>query len=159
MGPRFFNRGKDWMNSTPVAHASCFNGASVFQPRKARKSRVSPGCRPELQWGLGFSTEESRFSQLFPPAVARFNGASVFQPRKEAGGVELPPIITWLQWGLGFSTEESPLQADTGDRRRNSFNGASVFQPRKEAKRRELLNLLRVLQWGLGFSTEERGGG
>ena len=35
-----------------------FNGASVFQPRKAigATSRTAP--RPELQWGLGLSTEE-----------------------------------------------------------------------------------------------------
>ena len=59
MGPRFFNRGK-------------------------RNVHTSASLAPlVLQWGLGFSTEESGMAWGRAWAVAG------------------------LQWGLGFSTEES----------------------------------------------------
>ena len=88
---------------------TCFNGASVFQPRKG-----------------GTSTSRAAMT-------IRFNGASVFQPRKDADshdvatrprdasmgprsfnrGRSIGSLLVVLQWAC--------------------FNGASVFQPRKAA--------------------------
>src|SRR5258708_6026953 len=83
MGPRFFNRGnRASIRESPGAH-DCFNGAAVFQPRKPSGAEGKLTIVQPLQWGRGFSTEEthrrSRTMQHF------------FR----------------LQWGRGFSTAET----------------------------------------------------
>ena len=133
MGPRFFNRGRrrrqnkhrkgqkplQWglgfsteegfaIDSPSNYCKSCFNGASVFQPRKVEK----------LQ-GVALAYEAS------------FNGASVFQPRK---GSSL--TLDWLRppsfnGASVFQPRKVPDQS-APILPAASFNGASVFQPRKE---------------------------
>ena len=65
MGPRFFNRGKENIRQQLAASKVSFNGAAVFQPRKALQSVASMGAKAELQWGRGFSTAERSSSPFW----------------------------------------------------------------------------------------------
>ena len=83
MGPRSFNRGRRFPHSPSARPETRFNGASVFQPRKAPAPAPSPA-----------------------PSKQGFNGASVFQPRKVDTLITRKTHNERLQWGLGLSTEE-----------------------------------------------------
>ena len=89
MGPRFFNRGKTTGTIELWSAMAGFNGAAVFQPRKAAASTPPARCSRPLQWGRGFSTAERTISLIFWTRFER------------------------LQWGRGFSTAESPRTAAT----------------------------------------------
>ena len=185
MGPRFFNRGRsNWIGKS-FARRRCFNGASVFQPRKVIGGRWFFEEMIELQWGLGFSTEEgSPRPAPIGSLCAGFNGASVFQPRKALSCLCETFSHSEASMGPRFFNRGREHQVDGGAAVVAGFNGASVFQPRKGSKRsvrqehkttrasmgprffnrgrkvRQLrqVDLFAVLQWGLGFSTEEGGG-
>ena len=132
MGPRFFNRGKRCISEGGRSGICRFNGASVFQPRKAPAYGCVPTCRRSLQWGLGFSTEESSTATTQPNSARRASmGPRFFNRGKTIRDWRLCQLPRRLQWGLGFSTEE---------RSDGSFGKITV---------------IRKLQWGLGFSTEE----
>ena len=64
MGPRFFNRGKTVPACSRLCGRSRFNGAAVFQPRKASVRWPAAWRGGRLQWGRGFSTAERELSVI-----------------------------------------------------------------------------------------------
>ena len=131
MGPPSFNGGRGTSARNSSGTMPGFNGASVFQRRKALGGR-SESCTRSC-----------------------FNGASVFQRRKGLGGVLAAPPRLSLQWGLRLSTEEGPTRHTLFQHGCAGFNGASVFQWRKDVNTTQTLAWLILLQWGLRLSTEE----
>ena len=111
----------------------CFNGAALFQVRKAFIMVQLPEPYPELQWGRTLSSAESGFwnrrllrdrlslqwgrtlssaeslyaSNFTVAAELRFNGAALFQVRKADSAAMKPKSLLVLQWGRTLSSAES----------------------------------------------------
>ena len=83
MGPRFFNRGKVLAELRNHEGTGRFNGASVFQPRKADTDT---------------DTDADEFQASMGPRFFNRGKPGTLGGVREIGGT--------LQWGLGFSTEE-----------------------------------------------------
>ena len=83
MGPRFFNRGKRNVHTSAIRLDPALQWGLGFSTEESLSSSPASLAPLVLQWGLGFSTEESGMAWGRAWAVAG------------------------LQWGLGFSTEES----------------------------------------------------
>ena len=183
MGPHFFKCGKVTCLVVPRQPMLGFNGAALFQVRKA--------------------FERIRTIQLY----FSFNGAALFQVRKAVTPTRKQAVPVTLQWGRTFSSAESlpwlagcrsPPRLQWGRtfssaervvadaprgpadkasmgphffkcgklwRRRkpawptDSFNGAALFQVRKEWLQTRPGGLPTKLQWGRTFSSAESCGG
>ena len=83
MGPHFFKCGKQSRRSRPRNDESGFNGAALFQVRKAINLAGTKSTTGRLQWGRTFSSAE-RQTDEFTANGGRvgFNGAALFQVRK-----------------------------------------------------------------------------
>ncbi len=134
-----------------------FNGASAFQPRKGQALVAVLRQDIGLQWGLGFSAEESYYLAPNRYQCTRASmGPRLFSRGKPRILDDDAENFNTLQWGLGFSAEESPESLMTMRKTLTRFNGASAFQPRKASQGELHRCWAWWLQWGLGFSAEER---
>ena len=108
MGPHSFKCGKN-KNLIPAhLYRLRFNGAALFQVRKAPSFLTDFNVHVALQWGRTLSSAESRMrTTAANPARACFNGAALFQVRKDNG-------------------EEKTTEMS------ERFNGAALFQVRKD---------------------------
>ncbi len=130
MGPRSFNRGRIVRRRALLFPEFRFNGAAVFQPRKARVVDCSAGLGGCFNGAAVFQPRKGNYGEFIGSGDTGFNGAAVFQPRKGGNGGRKGGRIT-------------------------GFNGAAVFQPRKEAPTPCAPAFAAGLQWGRGLSTAE----
>ena len=83
MGPHSFKCGKFNLRSSICGVRSCFNGAALFQVRKAELRPLNSARPKKLQWGRTLSSAESSAGvDGTDPVEVRFNGAALFQVRK-----------------------------------------------------------------------------
>ena len=109
---------------------------------------------PELQWGRGRSTAESRRRRRASPSPSGFNGAAVVRPRREADEGVLGIESTSFN---GAAVVRPRREAHRRALRARSwgFNGAAVVRPRRERSCGSRAGRARELQWGRGRSTAE----
>ena len=109
MGPHSFKCGKARPTSANRRAVSYFNGAALFQVRKALC--FSPHLKHEmvkLQWGRTLSSaERTGFAPAAKIMWKNFNGAALFQVRKAPSTVKTATLIDELQWGRTLSSAES----------------------------------------------------
>ena len=157
MGPHFFKCGKVTTAEVRTTVVVSFNGAALFQVRKAQHYPRRSQASYELQWGRTFSSAE-----------------------RQEGAQENHEEVT-LQWGRTFSSAESTRLPTTGRRRDKASMGPHFFKCGKtnivvaghtykplelqwgrtfsSAERRrksEMISSTASLQWGRTFSSAER---
>ena len=110
---------------------SRFNGAALFQVRKAGQLKHSAKNKTLLQWGRTFSSAESPLTLLAFGFVFSLQWGRTFSSA-ESGVGEIGKLYTdvRLQWGRTFSSAES-----------DTDGGQEI--------------LLNELQWGRTFSSAE----
>ena len=156
MGPHFFKCGKLTLLDLSLILYLRFNGAALFQVRKADDLAMPLTAILELQWGRTFSSAESRsrmhqdnqtkIASMGPHffkcgkltlldlsliLYLRFNGAALFQVRKV--------LKIWSRRNYFIRASMGPHFFKCGkeivDKRLHvslwSFNGAALFQVRK----------------------------
>ena len=103
-----------------------------MNPRKQAKNPRWSRLSPELQWGRGFeSTETRRILPTENPICRRFNGAVDLNPRKPSWPSHVSSALTIC------------------------FNGAVDLNPRKPRPSKSRAAKPRLLQWGRGFESTE----
>ena len=107
MGPHFFKCGKLRGYPNEMKEKTSFNGAALFQVRKA--------MRPWFRRAI----------------CAGFNGAALFQVRKEAIKARLAVQQSVASMGPHFFKCGKKIMRRRGKTTRISFNGAALFQVRK----------------------------
>jgi hypothetical protein len=113
-----------------IGHANSFNGASVFQRRKADAYVPNVTYIEWLQWGLRLSTEEGSNHPKHEGSVMELQWGLRLSTEEGIPERKNCTVGVQLQWGLRLSTEEGSLLFSIS-KLFKSFNGASVFQRRK----------------------------
>ena len=131
MGPHSFKCGK---LRKPVLKRFCcsrFNGAALFQVRKARQSQTHGCHRTSLQWGRTLSSAESFFrcQGSYLTSILQW-GRTLSSAERIVCCVCLIPI-RFLQWGRTLSSAESFISNHIDACALSPFNGAALFQVRK----------------------------
>ena len=157
MGPHSFKCGKFSEMDSGATTILSFNGAALFQVRKAEMLGAGLCGIDSLQWGRTLSSAESSLGPIYsstnwsasmgphsfkcgklvcaglcflsPPAC--FNGAALFQVRKAVGPLATPNTHLSLQWGRTLSSAESIVGSVPYLLAFSRFNGAALFQVRK----------------------------
>ena len=157
MGPHSFKCGKDGERFQGVHDPAAFNGAALFQVRKAKAGLKKRPEERSLQWGRTLSSAESFANhahswQISYPSMGphsfkcgkplrsagaknvapTFNGAALFQVRKARGKYDRAKAGLNLQWGRTLSSAERDIVLSHHDAKPKPFNGAALFQVRKE---------------------------
>ena len=133
MGPHFFKCGKNPTHPIIAPQPLIFNGAALFQVRKAAAREVMMWGESYLQWGRTFSSAESAFSSSKSmDSTSFFNGAALFQVRKAGRAPNDRGFGFSLQWGRTFSSAESALGFVFFQRRRMSSMGPHFFKCGKQ---------------------------
>ena len=107
MGPHSFKCGKPTRRTTAASARFHFNGAALFQVRKASSDWRSMHGKQELQWGRTLSSAESFCSPPNRFSEFHFNGAALFQVRKGFQRQTKEENKPKLQWGRTLSSAES----------------------------------------------------
>ena len=179
MGPHSFKCGKCCPVRCRCKAQSRFNGAALFQVRKAANKRVFISSPQTLQWGRTLSSAERWIGKPpCSPLVCGFNGAALFQVRKVIQVDAKPRRVCPLQWGRTLSSAERRCDKPPKEKHRKasmgphsfkcgktenfsdssamamSFNGAALFQVRKEDSGFEN-PADSMLQWGRTLSSAE----
>ena len=132
MGPHFFKCGKRPHHIVIDMSKFSFNGAALFQVRKATHPPSPSSTTHWLQWGRTFSSAESA-----PNSQRWLTGAP-------------------LQWGRTFSSAESRRDISRPAQRPKASMGPHFFKCGKRPRRLQINILLVLLQWGRTFSSAER---
>ena len=113
---------------------------------------------PMLQWGLGFSAEESEMTARgWTGHESASMGPRLFS-RGKSIDIDIPLAYQVASMGPRLFSRGKGNSGHPGGHKRTGFNGASAFQPRKGVLTATCLSRAsKELQWGLGFSAEERG--
>ena len=107
MGPHFFKCGKFAVGVSADARRGLFNGAALFQVRKADNYGERCNQPYNLQWGRTFSSAERRASRrrLLEGELSSM-GPHFFKCGKCFTFTEIDQPLTTLQWGRTFSSAE-----------------------------------------------------
>ena len=136
----------------------CFNGAALFQVRKAHQIPNS-GWKP-YPASMGphfFKCGKGRRRSWRLPRGSRFNGAALFQVRKANGFARL--IFRAASASMGphfFKCGKFIVVSFAAANRGRRFNGAALFQVRKVVQSPAVPPVSALLQWGRTFSSAER---
>ena len=110
---------------------SCFNGAALFQVRKAKRLSASLITTRRLQWGRTFSSAESKPTAIRLDESAELQWGRTFSSAESFSRSYCPRGMVRLQWGRTFSSAESREVVE------------------------EMMRVKAVLQWGRTFSSAE----
>ena len=182
MGPHFFKCGKRCLQGHATFSASGFNGAALFQVRKAANTTPRLIMGTDASMGPHFFKCGKLFQQdRADMRVHSFNGAALFQVRKESDRQFWRIRNQTASMGPHFFKCGKLYQRRENQTIRNCFNGAALFQVRKGRLPRQAEKALtsrfngaalfqvrkafsygddsivpRWLQWGRTFSSAER---
>ncbi len=108
MGPHSFKCGKQTIEARIWSLRRCFNGAALFQVRKAKNLTTSRNDDMVLQWGRTLSSAERTVNREPGPTTVRASmgphsfKCGKFTPKQYQALTEL-----LLQWGRTLSSAES----------------------------------------------------
>ena len=132
MGPHFFKCGKKGAKTHEQHIKKRFNGAALFQVRKAKIMKPFAHLVSSLQWGRTFSSAERPGSGILYGAPGS------------------------LQWGRTFSSAERQRQEGDWNIRRIASMGPHFFKCGKAKFVSYWTKKKSLLQWGRTFSSAER---
>ena len=136
---------------------NCFNGAALFQVRKADTQdwHCFAGCG--LQWGRTFSSAESTSAaETSCQAFSGFNGAALFQVRKVNYSEQA--IVACRQASMGPHFFKCGKLARTSMRTagKDLLQWGRTFSSAERWITRRRMDYSQTLQWGRTFSSAER---
>ena len=180
MGPHSFKCGKIEPNLSFWTGPNRFNGAALFQVRKATTAAASRMWGATLQWGRTLSSAESLLVKRLPSGCVPLQwGRTLSSAESEPANIN-PDAELVLQWGRTLSSAERQAKRDgratnraasmgphsfkcgksaklaPADALQISFNGAALFQVRKVLDILASLWRALPLQWGRTLSSAER---
>ena len=182
MGPHFFKCGKQSKHCARNSWNSSFNGAALFQVRKATQPTANLTPTELLQWGRTFSSAESNeWSHLVARDFQELQWGRTFSSAERSlARLAMDNETGWLQWGRTFSSAERYNRHDNAQTNRDASMGPHFFKCGKIRKHRlqrrgtlasmgphffkcgKLFQAPKtplsaaVLQWGRTFSSAER---